>query len=253
MVRLYLLVLIIMLWFTPVFSQGPGNLTAPNRHNLSATSGNPIRAVSETQICVFCHTPHRALTETPLWNKSLSTAQYTVSVKPGSTGTQLSSPLNPPDGDSKLCLSCHDGTIPLGNVLNLGGQPTTISMTQQSLPSWTDLSGHHLVSIEYNSALAADKAAQCGSVQYRLVDPPPQQPYLQRTRNIYDPNCQDPLGCSDPNNWHMGVQCTSCHDAHYDPDPVGRTTAFLRQGIRGSWTSRNYTDPLCLTCHTQCP
>ena len=255
--------LIVLLIFLPaiVFSQGPGNLTAPgNKHNLSSTqTGTTIRAVSETRICIFCHTPHSAI-EVPLWNHTLSSAQYTVSVPPGVTGTQLTYPLNPPDGDSKLCLSCHDGTVPLGAVHNLGGVYDAIIQMGAGIglgpltgPSviGTDLSGHHLVSIEYNSSLAIDKAGQCPSVTWKLKNPPPGPPYLQRTRSQYVPGCSTPGGCRDQNNWHYGVQCTSCHDPHYDPTPG--QTKFLRNVApsQGNWPWNNYSG-LCCTCHVRC-
>jgi len=253
--RSLLFVVIFILLPQILFSQGPGNLTAPgNKHNLSSTqTGTTIRAVSETQICVFCHTPHRA-TVVPLWNRRLSTETYTM---PTRTPTQLTTPLNPPDGASKLCLSCHDGTIPLGEVQNLWGSQTTISMTGSLCPGptcfGTDLSGHHLISIEYNEQLAIDKAAQCGTITYKLRNPPPFPPLLQKTESVYpcDYN-QNPNGCRDTNNPHYGVQCTSCHDPHYDPTPG--TTKFLRysSGPQDPWPWNNY-DTLCLQCHEACP
>lgn len=238
-----------------LLSQGIGNLTAPgNKHNLSATqTGTTIKALYETQICVFCHTPHRA-TVAPLWNKRLSTATYTM---PARTPTQLTTPLNPPDGASRLCLSCHDGTIPLGEVQNLWGSQTTIAMTGPLCPGpncfGTDLSGHHLISIEYNVLLANDKATQCGTVSYRLKNPPPSPPLSQRTESVYpcDYNL-NPNGCRDPHNPRYGVQCTSCHDPHYDPTPG--ITKFLRYSSdpQGPWPWNNYS-PLCLQCHEACP
>jgi len=256
-IRRGIIVLMVMIMTLTLYTytEGVGNLTAPgNKHNLSATqTGTTIKAVTETRICVFCHTPHRAVVP-PLWNKSLSIANYTM---PARTGTQLTTPLNPPDEDSKLCLSCHDGTIPVGDVQNLGGQSTSISMNQPLCPSspacfGTDLSGHHLISIEYNDQLVNDKTAQCPGVGFRLLSPP-SPPLLQPTHSVYpcDYNA-NPNGCSDPNNIHYGVQCTSCHDPHYDPTPG--TTKFLRysSGPQGPWPWNNY-DTLCLQCHEACP
>jgi hypothetical protein len=36
------------------------------RHNLSTSGPGEIRALTETRICVFCHTPHNAAPATPL-------------------------------------------------------------------------------------------------------------------------------------------------------------------------------------------
>ena len=234
------------------FPSSPGNLTAtnggPNKHNLSVSGVTPYKAVTETRVCVFCHTPHRALTEGPLWNHKLSSASYTVSTPPGVSGTQLTTPSNPPDGDSKLCLSCHDGTVPLGAVQNLGGQSLTVNMGQVGMGALTgasaigtNLSGHHLVSVEITSQLNSDKNAQCqgGQITWNVKVPAsiPAE-YMRATGNVYG------TGGSG-----KGVQCTSCHDPHMD-FPLG--SDFLRNTGVGSWSSVQYGDTLCTSCHCDC-
>ena len=239
-----------------------GNLTANgNKHNLSASGTGAYRS-SEQQICVFCHTPHMSLTEGPLWNHSLTIqASYTM---PTPLTTQLTTPLNPPDEASRLCLSCHDGTVPLGSVQNLGGASTVISMTGGvglgPLPAGstaylgTDLSGHHLISIEINNQLVTDKAAQCPSVSYKL-NSGIAYPYLQPTRSSYPcDRVANPNGCKDNVTMRHGVQCNSCHDPHLDPVPG--VTKFIR-GASGApstqagwpWT---FGDTLCCQCHVSC-
>src|SRR5262249_14435810 len=83
-------------------------------HDFSATSNADKKAASANQLCFFCHTPHRAEGKTPLWNRPL---------KPDTTPRPYSSPtLSRPAGvpqttdSSKLCLSCHDGTVALGDT-----------------------------------------------------------------------------------------------------------------------------------------
>ena len=216
-------------------------LTTP--HNLSVSGPGPVKAVSETQVCVFCHTPHKSQSAGPLWNHSLSAAaNYTLP----SSATMLSTPQNPPDGDSRLCLSCHDGTVAVGSVVNVGGSANTISMqdsgsgdlaaggtlsSSDSTNFGTDLSGHHPVSIEVDDALIADKQAQCnqGLVSLRVCFPAAPAKLLS-TANLYGTGTHT----------HKGVQCSSCHDAHEDPVPG--TSMFLR------------ADPstLCDLCHVSC-
>lgn len=216
------------------------------KHNLSVTGPGTVRALTETQVCVFCHTPHRALTDAPLWNRSMSGASYQLFASP--TLLSPTSPAIQPDGDSKLCLSCHDGTVAVGSVVNIGGAPSTISMqgvagggelppTSSSYVG-TDLSGHHPVSIELNSTLAVDKNIQCtdGLVTWKVCIPAAGSLVkLRPTNNTY------PVGGVPP---RQGVQCTSCHDPHKDPTPPN--TAFLRVGDRVN------TDQLCTSCHTDC-
>ncbi|MBI5739611.1 MAG: hypothetical protein HZA16_02720 [Nitrospirae bacterium] len=216
------------------------------KHNLAATGPGVIKAVSEREVCIFCHTPHNALSVAPLWNHTLSGAVYQLY-----SSTTLLSPTSPviqPDKSSKLCLSCHDGTVALGSVVNVGGSASTISMQQSgaaitTLPPsssaflGTNLSGHHPVSIEVNAGLVIDKQAQCnsGTVTYKVCLPLPGQPVrLMPTDNAY--------GASSPPR--LGVQCTSCHDPHSDPNPP--RSVFLRVG--------DATDPdqLCSACHVDC-
>ena len=53
------------------------------RHNLSVTGPGSVKATTETQVCVFCHTPHAGTQESdpnapplPLWNRRLSGHTY---------------------------------------------------------------------------------------------------------------------------------------------------------------------------------
>lgn len=154
-------------------------------HNLSASGPGDIRAVSETEICVFCHTPHNSRPTSPLWNRDDPGVIYdlyhssTVQASPGQ-----------PDGSSLLCLSCHDGTIALGSILS---RNTDISLTGgiTYLPPGPsnlsgDISDDHPVSFEYNSALASA-----------------------------DGQLRDPAAISYPVGLEEGkLQCTSCHDPH---------------------------------------
>ncbi|GAF70381.1 unnamed protein product, partial [marine sediment metagenome] len=40
-----------------------------SKHDLSSRGPGPIRAISESRICIFCHAPHNAAPQTPLWNR----------------------------------------------------------------------------------------------------------------------------------------------------------------------------------------
>jgi hypothetical protein len=77
-----------------------------------------------------------------LWNRKLSTATYTTYTSPSLAAAaildpsftgdaKLASPLGQPGGSSKLCLSCHDGTLAIGNVNVMWGRGTSDSQWQQ--------------------------------------------------------------------------------------------------------------------------
>ena len=101
------------------------------KHNLgtTGTAGNNKTSGTE-EICVFCHTPHGADTsaQAPLWNKNLATLgtganAYQVyqsstmdaaRANDGNAGGSIGSV-------SLACLSCHDGTQAMDNIINAPG------------------------------------------------------------------------------------------------------------------------------------
>ncbi len=176
-------------------------------HNLSVTGPGTVKASSESEICVFCHTPHKSSPRKPLWNREDPGLTYTIY---GSSTTQASP--GQPDGASLLCLSCHDGTIALGNVLSKPA-PIEFSGGITMMPSGnknlsTDLSDDHPVSFLYNSALSAA-----------------------------DGELSDPAVLTGPVKLaNERVQCTSCHDPHVD--------------LYGQFlVATNQNSDLCLYCH----
>ncbi len=175
------------------------------RHNLAVSGPGPVRALTETRICIFCHTPHDAAPASPLWNKELEPQTYTLYASP----TLRAAPLPQPFGPTKLCLSCHDGTIAMGAVLSPAGGisfPGSGTLEQGTLADFgLDLSGHHPVSFPYHEAL---------------------------------PNPE--LGSTPPADLHYGgaddVHCSTCHDPHND-----RFGKFL--------VADNRSSALCVKCH----
>ena len=98
---------------------------ATTKHNLGTTStqGNHVTA-GTAEICVFCHTPHGADVTTanapPLWNKRLATgAAYTTYATLNSPS--LEGEILPVGSISVACLSCHDGTQAMDNIINAPG------------------------------------------------------------------------------------------------------------------------------------
>jgi len=179
-----------------------------SKHNLSVSGPGTVKASTETEVCVFCHTPHRATGEQPLWNHSASSATYT----PYSSST-LKATVGQPTGASRLCLSCHDGTVALG-LVNSRTSPIPMQNGVTTMPSGpanlgTDLSQTHPVSFVYDAALAAANG--------KLKDP----------STLTDKVKLD----------HSGqLQCTACHNPH--DDQFGN---FLVMDNTGS--------ALCLACH----
>ncbi|UCC30150.1 MAG: hypothetical protein JSU86_18370 [Phycisphaerales bacterium] len=154
-------------------------------HNLSASGPGEVRAVSEQQVCIFCHAPHNTSGVPPLWNRELPVSSYQIY-----TSSTLDANPGQPTGASKLCLSCHDGTIALGSVLSradrirmVGGDFLPAGLANLG----TDLSDDHPVSFFYTSGLAAS--------DQQLADPQSLPPEVN-----LDAQGQ--------------LQCTACHDPH---------------------------------------
>jgi len=128
---------------------------AETKHNLSVSGPGPIKSTVEQEICIFCHTPHNARRDIPyLWNRADSVVNYTTY-----ESSTLYASVGQPTGASKLCLSCHDGTIALGTVLS---RPAEIPFAGglRFLPEGptrlgTDLSDDHPISFIFDEGLAA--------------------------------------------------------------------------------------------------
>ncbi len=181
---------------------------ANSKHDLSFPGPGPIRAVYEGQICIFCHTPHNAAPQTPLWNRANPRTHYRI-YQSSTTDARI----DQPSGPSKMCLSCHDGSMALGNVLS---RPSThpIVMTARTIPPGTtdltnDLSDDHPIGFRFDRALSnADRQLR-----------PPEVV----TRDL-------PLGA------HGEMHCTTCHDPHNN-----ELGDFLRISDRMS--------AICVSCH----
>jgi len=226
------------------------------KHNLSSSGPGPVKAISETQVCVFCHTPHGGdqTAGAPLWNRAISSATYTPYLS--SSMDVLTSP-GSPGASSKVCLSCHDGTMAIGVVGNLNGKGANIAMegtTGGFMPDGTaaagtgytrnlgiDLSNDHPISFTYDTALSSNDG--------ELRSPPVVSGATTFVGNrSFGVKPVFPLENSQ-------MQCTTCHDPHFwDSNPNNPPLKFLR-GMRlqlaaplgGFYIAGS--DIMCLACH----
>jgi len=177
------------------------------------------------QICLPCHTPHNAQSDAaPLWNHELSTATYNLYSSPSMQAT-----VNQPTGASKLCLSCHDGTVA---VDSFGGQSGTVFIDAFNADAnlETDLSNDHPISFVYDTALATSDGA--------LFDP------ATTTVTIGSGSFTRTGSIADVMLANNVLQCQSCHSVHNDfVAGTAISDALLKISIGGS--------QLCLTCHNK--
>ncbi len=249
------------------------------RHNLSVNGPGTTRAAAggTSEVCVFCHTPHgatqadqgAAAMRAPLWNRRVPAGStYTPYTSSSMDSQTIVDGFNAtPGGSSKLCLSCHDGTLAIGNVNVLNGnQNATIPMTGTgpggTMPAGegtasgftrylgTDLRNDHPISVTYTSALATRDG------ELRPVDAQQRWPAGSGSvLGLRSPGFKPLLPLEPTGNGNLGqVQCATCHDPHTrELDASKGNQKFLRaQRFQEAAPSANPSaanDIICLSCH----
>ncbi len=197
---------------------------ASTRHNLSVSGPGEVKALTETEVCKFCHVPHSAVAAVPLWGHALSRVpSYAVPQLHRAQGVTVPAPQ--PDGASRLCLSCHDGTVALGD---LGPRRRVVPMAgAQRLERGrkgflgTDLSGSHPVSmvVPDGDPGSVDPTSDMGLRPLSVV----------KAEGLVHVDAQGKM------------QCTTCHDPHSD--------RYYHPGRVPRFWVRPTVDEVCLACH----
>jgi predicted CXXCH cytochrome family protein len=196
----------------PAEAGAPKSRILGSKHDFTVGGGSEIRATAEDASCVFCHAPHNATPNVPLWNHAPTTTEFATY----ESSTLQAAVATPTEADgSKLCLSCHDGTIALGETVNNG----SIDFVQA--PGYR-LGGDSEANLARGGGFADDHPVAMAP----LTGPEMRLPHPEDAVKL------DGSG---------KVQCTTCHDPHVqDGDTV--TKKFL--------VKPNDRSSICLTCHT---
>ncbi len=175
-------------------------------HDFAGSSWN-----STSEICIVCHTPHRAVIQAnfPLWNHAVTSATYQLY----SSATLNATP-GQPAGASRACLSCHDGTV----ALNSFGGNTGNIIIDPSYRVGIDLRDDHPITFTYDTALSQ-------------ADPGLKNPAT--TASGLGGTIQHDLLIADK------LECSSCHDVH---------NKYNQPGLL---VKSNTASLLCLTCHSK--
>jgi len=218
----------------------------------------------DASICVFCHVPHRNSASPTaqtrlLWNHTLSSSgTFKWSDVDRTVNGTLLPAIASSVGMSKLCLSCHDGTVSVGDVYRANGVEG-LTFTD----SWTgagvdasgklgnllpgnviggngDLKGNHPVGIPfpYGSVPNIYNGVTTGAgIDYA--------DYVTSPVNVKlftDVGGDWIQGATDGRS---GIECASCHDPH-------------NKKTLDNWLLRDYyraatgaPSQLCLDCHNK--
>ena len=188
---------------------------AGTAHDFSSESWAP----TTNRGCGVCHTTHQSIqvTSAPLWNHETTVvAGYTLYDSPTFNG---GSTITDPGASSRLCLSCHDGTVALENF---GGITSGTNYIDPSARiggvAGNDMSTEHPISFDYTDALASSDGG------------------------LYPPTTTSSgLGSTIDNDmlFDSRMECASCHDVHN------------RYGVMHLLKMSNVNSELCLTCHNK--
>lgn len=177
------------------------------------------------EICLPCHTPHGGnWAAGKLWNHQLSdpATQYNL-FNSGTSGTTSNNTAF--DNTSKLCLSCHDGTVALDNF---GGRTNGTSFLTPQDPEYigTDLRNDHPIgSKAIYDTTGTSTSFHPQNASHQVPGPGGN---ILRLRSWTDP--------ADGTTKYV-VGCKTCHNPH-------RTA-----GAEHLLAFSNVNSQLCLTCH----
>jgi predicted CXXCH cytochrome family protein len=185
-------------------------------HNLSTSGTGPMKGQGDA--CLYCHAPHSGVgtPNSALWSQTLSVQTYAAY----SSTTLKNAPQQPTlGGSSSLCLSCHDGTVAVGQTQPYG----TLTMMGSLNPA-----------DKFGSGL---QGSHPFSLKLPMVDAPDLQVTLTSTHTTADTTNSVMLV-------NQNVECTSCHSPHVQAVDKLSQNFLVRDSSNGQ---------MCLACHSSDP
>ena len=258
--------LAILMLAGPVAAQSaaPGAGIYDSAHDFTRfnTVGGDGTNVEDVGLCTFCHTPHKAIETQLLWNHKLSINSFDWS---DSTTTQGGSDraviATTWAGPTKFCLSCHDGTVAIGDINWFDKQAWTgagselnpvkhdgVNDPYRIAGAGGELKGNHPVAhpfpfngagSTYNGSTSGTMAVASGWVN---------DPGTLGIRLFTDDGTG---GITAGGTASMtGIECSSCHDPHNGAGKV-YDAYFLRGKLTGNVATDAATGYICLKCHVK--
>ena len=236
------------------FGQGmtAGTGLAGSIHDFVGGAGLPGNT-QPAGLCTFCHTPHKAQSTKLLWNHTLSASTFSWSDATSTTGGTVLPTIAPAyQGASVRCLSCHDGTVAIGDVSWFSEGPKVLNTSTMGGvyaqgvltgggTGGGDMKGNHPVAVPFPFGNVA--GLYNGITTGTGVDTSEWQanPTSTGIRLFTDAAGSITAGATPGKT---GIECSSCHDPH-NGKTVPTTSDFF---LRGDMTGNSATY-ICLKCH----
>jgi predicted CXXCH cytochrome family protein len=205
--RLLLALLTLPLIATPLAAQVTGDVLG--MHNLGPGGNSPISG-ARPDACAYCHAPHSG--SAGLWNQKLTKQTLT----PYTSTTEKNHGRQPKLGsESNECLSCHDGTVAVGDTIAYGQVTMRGSMNVQDVLG-SNMQPSHPFSlalplkdnIDLVASLVANHKTADATGAVKLIG--------------------------------GNVECTSCHNPHVQAKDLASLNFLVKDSSKGQ---------LCLACH----
>lgn len=236
------------------------------KHNLGTTGTGSVHLTAGTdEVCVFCHTPHGGQIGTaPLWNKNLPATTYATYGSTGGESATLDGQVLVVGSVSQACLSCHDGTQALDNMVNApgsggfnpgGARPAGYTWAGAGVDGLmpangitnlaADLRNDHPIGVQYCGGGITETAGTCKDPDFKS----PNRATINSLVQFWVDTELGTAGTREKSDMILyrrtfatgvgpSVECGSCHDPHNYTNPT-----FLRVA--------NNTSNLCLSCHVK--
>jgi hypothetical protein len=202
-------------------------------------------------LCTFCHTPHQAATTQLLWNHTLSNNSFSWDAATTTGGTNYAK-LGPTyTGPTVKCLSCHDGSVAVGDVSLYKAAKQVLNTFKITDPMFqiaagSALKGNHPVGMPYPFGQAANtyNGITTGTnVTLTEFQSNPVNTNGQAIKLYNDTGTTTAAIAGGAVAAKSGIECSSCHDPH---NKAATEDLFLRGKLAGSAAADGY---ICLQCH----
>jgi hypothetical protein len=242
--RLALATVLALTWLAQVALARAGQVEG-SKHDFSGQNAGS----ATTGVCTFCHTPHRAYKTELAWNHTLASNIYTWTKSATDGGTPYPTIGPGWTGAARFCLSCHDGSVAVGDVAWFNGQSWTGNPIDpndhdgdnvQIGTASGNLQNNHPMAFPYPFGGAPSTYNGVTTGAGALASgwqPDPTSNGIRLFKQVGGlVTAGTAIGAT-------GIECSSCHDPHNNPSNV-EDDPFLRG-------STDVRDPnyICRKCH----